>query len=51
MCDYEWLWWIGLGLLAVGMLVFDLGPFLVKRFKKRTKDRDDEYWAADWEDD
>ncbi|KKK62544.1 hypothetical protein LCGC14_3003280, partial [marine sediment metagenome] len=39
---YDLLWWVGLGLLAVGMfigsLVFDLGPYLIKRFKKRTKD-------------
>ena len=35
---YDLLWWVGLGLLAIGMLVFDLGPYLVKRFKKRTKD-------------
>ncbi len=35
---YNLLWWVGLGLLATGMLVFDLGPYLIKQFKKRTKD-------------
>ena len=45
MCDL--LWWIGLGLLAAGMLAFDLGPYLVKRFKKRTQDGDARYRGED----
>ncbi len=47
MGEYELLWWAGLGLLAIGMLAFDLGPYLFKRFKKHTKDEIAEYREED----